>query len=872
MFVLWYNKTRGDFLDYKKKLNKEQLEAVEFKTGPALIVAGAGTGKTSTLIYRVVNLIESGVSPENILLLTFTNKAANEMVLRINKALGVNETEITACTYHSFCTLMLRKYAHKIGLNNNFQIIDIPDAVEALKLLKEKEGFGKIKDFPRGKDLVSMFSISTNKEIPLIDVIDLDYPNFSYYFNDILNLKEKYTEYKLEKNILDYDDLLLYFLKLLREKDGVCKYLSDIYKYIMVDEYQDSNNLQFNILYELRKYENKNILVVGDEMQCFPKGTKVFTNHGEKKIEDIKLDDYLVVASGKGTTNICKPEKILKKYYKGKLIKIKTAMGTTLSATPEHITFVKKSFKYNLSDLYFTLFGGTQVKGNEFNHLLFLNNKREYFSNYDTAINYSKDIVNKNENVKFIQNAKLTENNNDFEFKEFKDIKINDKIAIIKNNKIIEDVVIAITSIDYDDFVYDINVPLYRNYIANKVVVHNCIYGFRGANFKNILNFPSKFKGCKVIKLVKNYRSNQEILDVANEVVKSSKESYDKRLVGLKPKGDKPLLVKLRDSDSEAKYVVSKIRNYKKSGVSLDDILVLIRNSRDSAMLEAMMLKYNIAYQKFGGTKLMEKAHIKNIFAFLKLTINIEDEISWFRIFQLYPNIGTVYAKKLTEKISENGIEELKDDKYKKKKYGQSLPEIFDTINNLNKLPLDKQLEFLINDYYFELTERTILKSNKNDTTKSELLYNNKENKEESQVLFEFANGYKSTNSFLTDLTLETPTAQTDEECITISTVHSAKGLEYKIGFIINCVEGSFPCIRQPKITGPIANKKIEEMVEEERRIFYVAVTRVKEDLYITYPETLCKYGQTERTELGRFLLENNIKGKLFNNIKAVIN
>lgn len=636
------------------KLNEEQKEAVLTTEGPLLIIAGAGSGKTHCLTYRLANIIEKGTDPSRILLLTFTNKAAREMTERAKTILDNRCEKVNGTTYHSFCAEILRRYAAEIGFNSNFTICDSADAAEIINLIKEKNGYTKELGLPDGKALIDMFSYMLNKEKTLVYTLENRYPGYEGLEIEIAKIRDDYTLYKYEKNILDYDDLLTQTINLFETYPSICKKMSDYYQYIMVDEYQDSNLLQMQLIKQLRQFENKNICVVGD---------------------------------------------------------------------------------YNQS-----------------------------------------------------------------------------------------------------------------------------IYGFRGSNHENILNFPDMFVDCKIVKLNKNYRSNQEILDLSNSVTSSTDERFKNELIGTHHCGYKPKLVKVNTQNDEARYILNKINKYRREGVSLNDMAVLIRGSYDSNMLESLIMEQSgrnpIEYQKYGGIKFFEREFVKNIFAFLKILINYKDEISWFRILKLYPGIGPVNAKKITEGIVENGIKELDDTKYVKKKFAEYLPEILDYINDMNGIDFQEQIEYLVNDYYYKTMQRSI-KNMK--TTPANIKKKLKELDDEivqAQVLIKLSENYKTVNKFVNDLLLEVPPENVDGEKLTISTIHSIKGLEFKVVFVLGCIEGKFPWLKEPRAATDEAIEEWKQEEAEERRVFYVAITRAKDDLYLMYPQY--NIFTKETTTLTRFLAEDN--------------
>ena len=207
-------------IDYRKELNKSQYEAVTTTEGPVLILAGAGTGKTRCMVYRVAYLIEKGVSPNNILLLTFTNKAANEMKQRAADMLDERCSQITACTYHSFCAKMLRKYSQLIGIQSDYTIIDPGDCADIISIIETEHGMDKVKDFPRSSQLVSAHSkaLNTNQSLEdtLFDMLGKwKYMEIERFIPDIKKILADYQSYK-NKHMMDYDDLLINFISVLK--------------------------------------------------------------------------------------------------------------------------------------------------------------------------------------------------------------------------------------------------------------------------------------------------------------------------------------------------------------------------------------------------------------------------------------------------------------------------------------------------------------------------------------------------------------------------------------------------------------------------------------------------------------------------------
>jgi DNA helicase-2/ATP-dependent DNA helicase PcrA len=252
---------------YEKELNPSQLEAVNFNQGPLLVIAGAGSGKTRTLTYRVARLVDEGVPPGSILLLTFTRKAAQEMLKRATRLLDNRCQNVAGGTFHSFAYAVLRKCASKVGFEHGFSIIDRADAEDLVGMLrKEIMGVSTQDSLPKKQTLTNIFSRSANKNMPIEDIVLNDYPHFLRHLEAIHTLSKAYQKQKLEHRFMDYDDLLIYLELLLKENPDVRDKTCAAYQYLMVDEYQDTNKIQAEIVYLLAGMHH-NIMVVGDDSQ-----------------------------------------------------------------------------------------------------------------------------------------------------------------------------------------------------------------------------------------------------------------------------------------------------------------------------------------------------------------------------------------------------------------------------------------------------------------------------------------------------------------------------------------------------------------------------------------------------------------------------
>lgn len=621
-----------------EKLNKFQYEAVMHDKGPALLLAGAGTGKTRTLIYRVAHLIESGVSPESILLLTFTNKAANEMKERAEKMLK-EKCGITACTYHSFCVKMLRFYGKMAGISPDFTIISGPDEADIIDIVKSELNFQKLKNMPSASVFASMLSTCVNKRLTLEELLkEQKYWRFRQNERKLLLLREETKKYKEEHNLFNYDDILLKFDQMLTDYSNIARRIEDTYRYIMVDEYQDTNTLQDSIIRKIRT-KNTNLMVVGDDMQS--------------------------------------------------------------------------------------------------------------------------------------------------------------------------------------------------------------IYKFRGADVQNILSFPKRYTDCKVIYLTENYRSSQEILNLANHVMTNATEGYQKNLRAQFSSQELPKVYSVNDTKTEAEFVLNRIKAKHAEGIPYNDICVLYRNSFQSYELEVLLNKAGLDFEKYGGIRFLDRAHIKDVLAFLRIYTNPSDELAWFRILQLHIGIGKVYARNISRKCLEYRPEYLIDDCHKRKKYGVHIRKLYDEIQSWEGKEF---LEILKSScaYYAKTLENTIRnKKVDSESDREESLQELERNKEDITILQEMAKDYDSALAFLDATTLDaTKSKENEEDKLVLSTIHSIKGLEYDTVILLDCIDEILPSARY--IGSPEDN--------EDVRCMYVAVTRAKNTLYMMVPKIALKYGKAIPGDLSRYI------------------
>ena len=254
-------------IDYLAELNEQQYAAVSSSPGPSLVIAGAGSGKTRTLTYRVAYLLDQGVDPKSLLLLTFTNKAAREMMERVRELISLDLSELWSGTFHAIGNRILRRHADEVGLTRSFSIMDRDDQKSLMNtVVAECDIDTKSRRFPKADVLISIFSLVENTGVELVDLLEARYPYFEEWGDEIANVGKAYTAKKLETNSVDFDDLLILPLKLLKENEELCSLYQKRFQYLLVDEYQDTNAVQSELIHLLARPQNS-VMVVGDDAQ-----------------------------------------------------------------------------------------------------------------------------------------------------------------------------------------------------------------------------------------------------------------------------------------------------------------------------------------------------------------------------------------------------------------------------------------------------------------------------------------------------------------------------------------------------------------------------------------------------------------------------
>jgi DNA helicase-2/ATP-dependent DNA helicase PcrA len=617
-------------IDYAAELNAQQHAAVTAPPGPSLVIAGAGSGKTRTLTYRVGFLLEQGIPADRILLLTFTNKAAREMMRRVADLLGQELPSLWGGTFHSIGNRILRAHAERLGYHKDFSILDREDAKDLIDAcLGESAIDVKATRFPKAEVLADIFSLAVNKRKGIPELLEEEYGYFDSLAPQIADLQQRYAARKRAANAMDFDDLLELWLNLLRDHTEVREQYQRRFQFILVDEYQDTNLLQSELI-DLLAGRHHNLMVVGDDAQS--------------------------------------------------------------------------------------------------------------------------------------------------------------------------------------------------------------IYGWRGANFLNILEFPKRYPEAKVYKIETNYRSTPEILQVANAAIAANVNQFTKHLEPARKPGVKPALVTCMSASEQAAFVAQRMLQLREEGTNLENMAVLYRSHFHALELQLELTRRNIPFSITSGIRFFEQAHIKDVTAHLKLMTNPRDELAFKRLVQLLPGIGCKGADKLW-KAFEAGLNGSKDGERKlavvlqgcatvvPKKALVAWAQLATTISQLEKNPVrgnaSKMIRLVVEAGYDEYLKET---------------HTNFRNRlDDLDQLASFAQQFASCEEFLSQLALltnleaeaEEASPQGDDERVRLSTIHQAKGLEFDIVFVIMLCDGMFPSARS--VDSP-------EGVEEERRLFYVAITRARNELYLSHP------------------------------------
>ncbi len=616
-------------------LNEAQRYAVSLGAGPILVIAGAGSGKTRTLVHRVAHLVETGAEPGSILLLTFTRRAAGEMLSRARE-LSPQAARVEGGTFHSLAHRLLRAHGHHLGLRTSFTILDQADCEQIMKGVVEELGLKKKGDrlFPKASTLVDINSRSRNLERDIMEFVEEQMGHLLPFVPAMLTASRAFVQAKADQGLLDYDDLLFFAERLLRDFPQVRASLHQRWRHVLVDEYQDTNAVQARLV-ELLAGPQKNVMAVGDDAQS--------------------------------------------------------------------------------------------------------------------------------------------------------------------------------------------------------------IYRFRGARVQNILDFPARFAGTRLVKLEQNYRSTQPILDLTNQIIAQAARHFEKHLYTEQGGGPRPRLLRPRDDKGQSRAVVGRMRELIAQGVPPEQLAVLFRTSNDSYDLELELASQGLSYVKFGGRRFLEAAHIKDALAHLRVLANPRDYLSWQRLLQLLPGVGPKKAQALMAQMTASlqpSQPALALAGLPASLGGEGLAALAALMERLSAPGLEplEAMEAVL--AYYEPICRQIYEDHPRRLR-------------DLGELPGLARQHETLAELMAEVALDPPATRADEQGpgrVTLSTIHSAKGLEWRHVFLLWACDGRLPAFP--------AFKNAEE-IEEERRLMYVACTRARESLTLLAPrESYNRDRGLVSLELSRFLAE----------------
>jgi DNA helicase-2/ATP-dependent DNA helicase PcrA len=886
------------------ELNEQQRVAAATTEGPVLILAGAGSGKTKALTHRIAYLVaEKHVRPSNILAVTFTNKAAGEMRGRVLKLLGQDPSSRSYFpfigTFHGICLRLLRREATEIGLSQNFLVFDSADSTVAIKRAMRSAGIDEKQLTP---SLIHGLISSAKNEL----VGPQAYSRFANGRAQSAAAKvyPLYQGILKEAGALDFDDLIFRTVQMLKEFPEILRKYQEQFQYIMVDEYQDTNQAQYQITKLLAAVHN-NICVVGDDWQCLVPGTLVDTSQGMKKIEDIQSGDIVQSATGHNQSSAMKVMGQRQSFYKGELIEVKTDTGAAFQCTPNHIMFARPSdtdvFQSELPAVNtakqltvdMVLFGdkhafreiqypssmtisGTSESGRQLLKKLALTINLSSDGSYVAKIHdrdYGKlegvlEELQKTSNVdmQVQKHAFLTDHK--FAFMPAGQVRWGMQVPVLNDGVVTEATVTEVSKSEYSGPVYDIDVAKVHNYSASGIIVHNSIYSWRGANFQIILDFGKDYPSATIVKLEQNYRSTKNILDAAHAVITKNRTRSDKKLWTERGGGAGLGIINVYNEIQESETIVRKIEELRLSEKrELYDFAVLYRTNAQSRSLEEAFLRYNLPYKIVGGTRFYERKEIKDVLGFLRFIYQPDDMVSFARIINLPPRgLGEVSLQRLEAwrvKQAATPDPEIGPDGLPLEVVLMRLLEACRRANEVpglqNKAATALQaFARLIDDLRAEAKTLTVgpllnlvIKRSGYLTFLDDGSIQAADRIENVKELLSVAEGYNelTLESFLeeTALIADVDNYSESTDAVTLMTLHSAKGLEFPVVFIPGVEEGIFPHSR---------SLFDAEQMEEERRLCYVGMTRAKERLYLLYANSRLLYGATNHNPPSRFLLE----------------
>ena len=822
---------------FMQGLNPDQLDAVVHPDGPLLVVAGAGSGKTRVLTHRIAHLIDQGVPPSSILAITFTNKAAAEMRDRVANLVGPVVKAMWVSTFHSACVRILRRDAEVIGYPRTFSIYDQADAVRLTGYVIRDLGLDSKRFTPRGvHGYISIWKNElTDPAQAAADARDI----FARKHADV------YAEYqaRLQKaGAMDFDDLLLNVVKLFREHPDVLEHYRQRFQHILVDEFQDTNTAQNEIVLLLAGGHH-NICVVGDTDQCLPPGTMIATPDGQRPIESIELGDLVFGTGGTTGCEIGKVTELRPGRYDGELISIRVA-GTAIVATPDHLVPARRETPIDPAKVTITMFDGDSALPHAVQCAAI--DSRARARRYDEALAIGKRLAAR---TGLELQRSLLVGGTRFDLVPASELTIGRELLIGSHDELARAKIEQIDRVAYKGPVYDLEVERVHTYLANGVLVHNSVYKFRGADFRNILQFEDAFPDVTTIVLDQNYRSTQTILDAANAVIENNVERKPKSLWTDTGMGDRIVRYHAEDEGDEAIWVAGTAQQlHRDDGMNWREIAVLYRTNAQSRVIEEAFMRMGVPYKVVGGTRFYDRREIKDAMAYLRALVNPADEVNVKRVLNVPKRgVGDASVARLDEFARVEGIPFLEAMR-RAEEAGVTGParrgiaafvDLLDTMHSMvgtDGVGPGDLLQAAIDrsGYLAELEAEDTVEAHGRIENLGELVGSARE--------------FTVLDEFLEQVSLVSDTDELDEEDqVVLMTLHSAKGLEFPAVFIVGAEEGVFPHNRA--LTEP------DEM-EEERRLAYVGITRAMQRLFISHAWSRMLFGSTQYNPPSRFLEE----------------
>jgi superfamily I DNA/RNA helicase len=860
-------------------LNQPQRDAVTNTEGPLMVFAGPGSGKTRVITHRIAWLVqEVGILPWNILAVTFTNKAATEMKERLEKLIGSSARDVAVGTFHAICARVLRREVEHtdFGLNRFFVIYDDDDQLSLVRRILVDMQFDPKQFNPR-----MIHSIISRAKNELLSPAEFAKGVNRYPEEIAARVFARYDDELRNNNAVDFDDLILLTWRLWTRHPDILRDYQRRYRYIHVDEFQDTNPAQYELVRLLAAGNaeapgHTNICAVGDDDQCLVAGTQITMADGSPQaIEQVATGDIVRSAYGSGDFRPARVLSTARRDGRASGIAITTRSGRRLVSTPEHIHFAgyqqvhTRPSNSNYHHLAITLCSDRRgqtpmhrisLVGNDVTTrnaleaagLSIRDSGRDDASwRHETANTSMATIIKTAEHisglldVEVVRKARLGKNvperprNNSLPFIPAASVRPGMVMFDAEGGY---DVVDSVETVALAAPVYDLNIEGTHNFIANGIVTHNSIYGWRGANPEVVRDFQRDFPTLRVIVLEQNYRSTQNILDAAQGVVRRNASRREKQLWTERGGGEKITVHEAYNEEDEAGFVVNEIRRLVARGLyALRDCAVMYRTNAQSRALEEQFIRSGMRYVVVGSKKFYERKEIKDMLAYLRLLLNPADTVSLQRIINVPARkIGPKTLNELLMWAEQHGISATaalqRVDEHPTLTTGskRALAGFATLMDRLRAEAQERPLPELIDQIVLQTGYAQDLRDG---TDEAEDRWNNVQ--ELRRVASDFAEMDPETALplFLENVALvggsdtvqtgESGTLANDEQrqdAVTLITLHAAKGLEFPVVFVVGLEEGILPHSR---------SMESQRELEEERRLAYVGITRAMHHLYL---------------------------------------